>query len=721
MLIRRLIPILLIAAASLCAQQPEEKMLDRYRQVLVANPTEGIAFDRLWKFYAEKGRTSELIDEYRAGGTFASEMVLGHLLWRAGRTDDARAAYEEAAQMNATNPLAPLALAALDAATGRPRESAGWFEKSLPMLAQSDPRLPEVLMQLGAQWIALGDPIKASEAWELMVKANPNDLELRRHLADAYAQNHLPERALQHLQFLDAHSPPAERAQALQQIARIQQGAGNQDAAIAALEKALALTTPANWLRADLQSQLIRLHQRYHRTAELEARWQKYAEENPRDLTGYVQLVDLYERLGDLEHERFWLDRLTQMAPKNPDYRLRLARLLVQMEQPDAALALYDALVKEQPANPDFVFERARLDVQRDATDAARERIAKLLALRKNDESIRAKALEFFEQNRLTDLVEQHLIADAAGGGDDAVLALANFYFNQKREPDAARTLQRLVNAKDSAAKQAAAHYKIAQSFKTQNRLDVAIEEIDKALALQPDSREMLVFKGETLVAHGQQATAQAAFEKAVALSKSAAEEAEADQKLFESFRPVQPEPAELRSPGLLTLSVPAADPMRAPNAPLEKFIAGLERAASQKQTEQAWLRAARWRIWSRDTRAAQQALDRALAANPKSVPAYELQVKLSTMDAPTPAAVFHLMKLAEIDPANRANYRRRAGQLELQAGRVNEALALFDQILKENPGNLDALTDLGLTQQRADRWNDALETWRQIYALSPP
>src|SRR5262249_29420808 len=159
----------------------------------------------------------------------------------------------------------------------------------------------------------------------------------------------------QHLEFLVEHSPPAERAQALQQIARIRQGAGDQDGAIAALEKALALTTPGNWLRADLQSQLIRLHQRYHRTTELEERWQKYAADNPRDLTGCLQLVDLYERLGDLEHERYWLDRLTQMAPKNPDYRLRLARLLVQMEQPDAAIPLYDGLVKEQPANPEYV------------------------------------------------------------------------------------------------------------------------------------------------------------------------------------------------------------------------------------------------------------------------------------------------------------------------------------------------------------------------------
>jgi len=716
--LRRTLALLLLLGAPLAAQQPEEKVLDRYRQVLLANPTEGVALDRLWKAFADKGQTAQLIEEYRQAGTFASEMVLGHLLRRAGQPDEARAAYERAFQLDPKSPLAPIAVGALTAATGKPRESAGWYQKAVLLLTANDPRLPEVLQQLGAQWLALGDLTQASAAWEQMVKANPTDLDLRRNLADTYTQNRVPDRAITHLEFLVENAPPAERAQALQKIARIRQGAGDQDGAIRALERALALTTPGNWLRAELQSQLIRLHQRYHRTEELEARWKKYATDNPRDLTGYLQLVDFYERLGDLEHQRFWLDRLTQLAPKNPEYRLRLARLLVQLEQLDPASALYDALLKEQPGNPEYVFERARIDVQREQTDAARDRIAQLLALRKTDETIRGKALEFYEQNRLTDLAEQHLAADAKTNSEEPILALATFYFTQKREPDALRTLERLVNPKAPAAQQAAAHFKIAQTLKAQSRTEAALTELEKALALDPGSREMLLFQGDTLVAQGQQTAAQEAFAKAVALSKGPVEEAEADQKLFDSFRALRPEPPEPR--GLVVLPVPGLVEMRQANPAVESFVSGLERAATEQPSEQAWLRAARWRVWNREVRPAQDAIARALALNPKSVAAYELAVKLAALDGPTPAAVFHLLKLVEIDPANRVTYQRRAGQLELQAGRVTEALALFAQILTESPGNLEALTDLALTQQRADRWSEALETWRQIYALSP-
>ena len=715
--IRRTLALLLLLGTPLAAQQPEDKMLERYRQVLVANPAEGIALERLWKAYADKGQTTQLIEEYRKGGTFAAEMILGHLLRRAGQPEEARAAYERAASIDPVNPLAPLSLGGLHAADGKSRESAASFQKAIPLLPPNDPRLPEILQQLGAQWLALGDSARASDAWEQMIKANPGDLDLRRNLADTYAQNHLPDRAIGHLEFLVEKAAPAERAVALQKIARIRQGAGDQDGAIKALERALALTTPGNWLRGELQSQLIRLHQRYHRTAELEDRWKKYAAENPRDLTGYLQLVDLYERLGELEHERFWLDRLTQLAPKNPEYRHRLARLLVQLDQLDPAVALYDALIAEQPANADFVFERARIDVQREQTTDARDRIARLLAARKTDETIRGKALEFYEQNRLTELTEQHLAADAAAGSEEAILALANLFFTQQREAEGLQTLQRLVDVKAAPVQQAAAHFKIAQTLKTQSRPETALAELERALTLDPRSREMLLFKGDTLLAQGQQTAAQDAFEKAVALSQGAAQEAEADQKLFDSFRAPRPE-LETRGPGILV--VPGMLEGRPTNPAVEIFVAGLERTANAQPSEEAWLRIARWRVWNREGRVAQQAIDRALALNPKSIPAYELAVKLAALDGPTPAAVFHLMKLVEVDPPNRIGYLRRAGQLELQAGRVSEALGVFEQILQESPGNLDALTDLALTQQRADRWTEALDTWRKAYALSP-
>ena len=709
---RRSLTLSLLLVALLARGEPplSQNVIGRYRQMLENNPGEGTALERLWKAYLDQNQTAVLLDEYKAGGTFASELVLGHLLKKAARHDEALAAFARAAKLDEKNPLAPLAAARLHGELGHPRESAETFERAVALLGADDPRLAETLMQLGSAWLAAGDAAKAAEAWERTVALNPGDLELHRRLADTYAANQLTDRAIRHLDYLDAHAPPAERALALQQLARIQQGAGNQDAAIAALDKALALTAPGNWLRTELGSQLIRLHQRYHRTEELEERWKKFAADNPRDLGACLQLVDLYERLGELEAQRTWLGAAANLAPKNATYRLKLARLLAQMDLPDAAAELYDRLLAEQPANTDYVFERARLDLMRDAAPAARQRIAALLAAKKNDEAVRAKALEFYQQNRLFDLVGERLTADAANGGEEAVTALADFLFAQRRDTEAKRALARLVIAGDPPEKRAAAHFRNAQIFKTQNDLASAAAELAEAVALQPEARDFQFALGELHAARGDFAAAQAAFAKALQFSRTDAGREQADQKLFETFRN-DPSAASAK---------PIVDGLPEARPALDAYLAAMARDAATAENEAGWLRLAGWRLWNRDHKGAMDAVKKALAISPKSIAAHEAMVKLNTAAGPSPMAVFNLMQLAEIDPANRAGYRRRAGQLELQAGRIPAALALFEELAKASPASIEALTDLALTQQRAERWPDALATWRQVYALSP-
>jgi tetratricopeptide (TPR) repeat protein len=707
-------------------EPPSPKVLERYRQMLEKNPAEGTALDRLWKAYLDQNQTAQLLQEYQAGGTFSSELILGHLLKKAARTDEALAAFDRAAQLDAKNPLPLLATARLRTELAQHREAAEAFEKATALLPPEDPRLAETLLQLGSAWLSAGDMARAAEAWERTVALNPADLDLRRRLAETYAQNRLVDRAIGHLEYVEKNAPPAERALALQQIARLQQGAGNQDAAIAALEKALALTAPGNWLRAELGSQLIRLHQRYHRTAELEERWKKFAEANPRDLGACLQLVDLYERLGELEAQRTWLSAAIKLAPKNPEYRQKLARLLTRMDQHDAAVEIYDKLLAEQPTNVDYVFERAKLDLQREAAPAARQRIANLLAAKKNDEAVRAKALEFYQQNRLLDLVEERLTADATAGEEETVLALANFLFTQRRDAEAKKVLQRLIVAKEPPEKRAAAHFRLAQVFKNRNDLTPAEAELTAAVALQPESRELLLALGDLEISRLDFPAAQQAFAKAMQVSRTDAEREQADQKFFDSLRnapageTTEKTPRASAVPWLTSPSgIPGTEALPA-NPALERQFIILEREATAAANEAGWLRLARWRLWNREAKRALDAAEKALAINSKSIATRELLVKVHTLSGPSPLAVINLLRLGEIDPANRASYQRRAGQLELQGGRLGAALGIFETLAKANPGNLEALTDLALTQQRAERWPEALASWRQVYALSP-
>ena len=700
---------------------PSPRIAERYKQMLESNPSQGTALDRLWKIYLDQGKAADLIEEYRSGGTFAREMVLGHLLLKAGQSENAATAFQRAAKLDEKNPLPLLALGRLEDGDGHGIAAAEWYEKASALLSPDDPQTPDTLLRLGAAWLSGGDSVKAAEAWERVTALRPDDLDLRRRLADAYEKNLLPARAIAHLEYIVAHAPPADRAPALQRLALIHQGAGHRDAAIAALEKALALTSPGNWLRPELESQLIRLHQRYHRAPELEQRWKKFAAENPRDLGACLQLIELYERLGDLENQRTWLTTLTQLAPKNAEYKSKLARLLTQMDAPEAAAAIYDELLKEQPANPDFVFERAKIDMLRDAGPAARQRIAALLAGKKNDETVRARALEFYEQYRLTDLVETHLTEDAAGGSEEAITALANFYFSQHLEARAQGALDRMIHPGDTPARQAAARSQIAQIFKSQNDLENAVGEMKEALRLQPEARDYHLGLGELYAARGEYAAAQGEFATVERLSKTPQERTQADQKLFECFHgQAAAAAASGRGRSSLPFPTPGIDSFPESDPALDEYLVKMEEEAARQGTEDGWLRLARWRLWNHDLKGSLAAVNSVLEINSKSTAAYELLVNLNATNGPSPRAVQDLQKLAELDPANRAGYQRRAGQLELQAGHVLEALDIFQNLASASPGNLDALTDLALTQQRAEHWNEALATWRQIYTLSP-
>jgi predicted Zn-dependent protease len=131
MILRRILAGSIVAVCLVAQAEPvNPKIVARYKEMLAARPTEGTALDRLWKIYLDENRTNELIDEYKAGRTFASEMVLGHLLRKVARLEEAAAAFDRAAALDAKSPLPWQALAQLRTEQGQHRAAAEAFERS---------------------------------------------------------------------------------------------------------------------------------------------------------------------------------------------------------------------------------------------------------------------------------------------------------------------------------------------------------------------------------------------------------------------------------------------------------------------------------------------------------------------------------------------------------------------------------------------------------------
>ena len=127
---------LLLLALSAQGQAPSSpKIIERYKQMLSANPAEGTALDRLWKLYADQSQTGKLIEEYQADPTFGGQMILGHLLRRAGRPEEAAAALQKAASLDAKSPLPALALARLETERSHPKEAAAFYEQAVGVVS----------------------------------------------------------------------------------------------------------------------------------------------------------------------------------------------------------------------------------------------------------------------------------------------------------------------------------------------------------------------------------------------------------------------------------------------------------------------------------------------------------------------------------------------------------------------------------------------------------
>lgn len=502
---------------------------------------------------------------------------------------------------------------------------------------------------------------------------------------------------------------PEERIEAWQESAREHEARGEVEMAGAALEAAMELTAPGSWRRGELQARMIRLYQRADRAAELEARWRERAETQPRDRGALLQLIDFYEKTGDLRGQQEWLGKLGALEPGDAGHKLRLARVLALQDDFARAAKLYDEVLAARPEETEAVFERARLEVLERDSRGAMARIEKLLAAKPEDEALRAAALGFFARHRLDVAREKWLHAAAESGDEEAVMALAEFYFSQRKAGAARRALERLVRPDDPPQARAAAMARVAATLKANGETAAALEMMRGSVSTADGWQGRLAL-AELLAAAGDVAGAYAAAERAYELARDDQERKQADRALFQILLAAASKP-----------DPDAAERTGAGSPALQRLVVEIERAALAEPTGAKLLRAARWRSWNRDATRALDLASRAVELEPDSIAAREELLSIASAAAQTKVVAEQLQELIGRDPAHAAEYRRRLAQLRSDSGRLAEALEEFGALAAENPEDIALLVDLATTQQRAGMLGDALKTWRRAYDSSPP
>jgi tetratricopeptide (TPR) repeat protein len=300
----------LVAVASACigwatlAAAQTERVIQRYEQAARANPVDGLPVEKIWEWYRERDQLDAVIGSYRASAPddFAAALIAGHLLKRSGRFDEAATAYEYASRLHPENPLPWRSRADLELARDHKPEAAGALERAIENVSDNDPQKIDWLIELGDLWQKQSEFEKGKRAWMTAAQLAPGNLELRLQLARISEKNHQLDEAVGYYQVVAASGSPYQRAVAFREIARIERGRHQFEAAVSALEQAIQLTAPGNWVRADLQTQLIQMYQEANRGDELEEKWQNMARANARDL-GALQQLEQIGRATSRERE----------------------------------------------------------------------------------------------------------------------------------------------------------------------------------------------------------------------------------------------------------------------------------------------------------------------------------------------------------------------------------------------------------------------------------
>jgi hypothetical protein len=169
-----------------------------------------------------------------------------------------------------------------------------------------------------------------------------------------------------------------------------------------------------------------------------------------------------------------------------------------------------------------------------------------------------------------------------------------------------------------------------------------------------------------------------------VELSSTSAEQQEADQKLFDSLRN-QSKPAPGSS--VAAFLPPPQGGVSGGNAALQDYLLRLTRAVAEQPSAAAWLRLARWQLWNRSARLAQEYVQKALTLEPESIAAREFLVQITEGDLQSQIALEQLAELSEVDPERRLVHRRRADRSFCSAGRMKRRSRPFANSPKRSPG----------------------------------
>ena len=350
------------------------------------------------------------------------------------------------------------------------------------------------------------------------------------------------------------------------------------------------------------------------------------------------------------------------------ELRLALIGQLAAEQKYAEAAAQYEALDRSEPNNPDTLKDWGVL-VMRDANRPLAERKAaasaiwrKLLETKPNDAVTSAQVADMLRQIELVDesLALYRKAAQQAPGNPQYREYLGEYLHQLKRHDEAMAEWSKIVEGPNRNAKNLGRLAEVLSGF---GYVKEAVGPLEEAVKLDDDNFDLRMKLAELF--HRLERFADA--ETQIAVAAGLASKDEEHTAALEAR--VKNDQAAGRMPAR---------------------IAGIRREleGERGKTARGWTELARYLEADAKLPEAVRATDRAVQAEPRSVPAWAMAARLRESAGNLGDAADALRRLAEVDRKNRAEYLTGIARLESRLGRVDAAIKAGRDLLAAAPGN---------------------------------
>ena len=678
----------------------DEKIVERYKQMLERKPKEGSTFDRLYQLYLEGSGLEQMVVDYQTEVATRTEdpnlqLILGHIYKRLGVNTEAILAYRRAVDLASEDYYPHFALGQMYATLRQHEQAIAALTKAANLAAESRSATPD---ELTATYKALGrayfrrDRIdEAIAAWGRIAELDPENIFSRIELADLFREQELYTQAIkQHEAIVQLkRDDPYRVCLSLREIGKIQEEMGEYDAAIQSYDKALALTGQGNWLRKDLHQRIIGIYAHNGDWPGLITFYEGKLAETPNNVELIGLLANAYIENEQTDEGITKYRKGLELAPTDAGLRLNLIAVFRNAERFEEAAAEYEILSESQPDDFGIYRELGELYLQLEDENRARATYQRMIDRDPDNAGTHLILAEIYTGHEwIDDAIAEHEKAIALDLENlDYIEYFGEFYLRRGNREKTAETWNRMVAGDRGIAEN---YGRLAQLFDTKHFRAEAIVASRKAVELASSEYGYREALARRLMENKDYEEALAEYTEAEKLAPNPFFAERMTDRLIEIYR----------RQGVLAEKIDE----------LEELPESFEQ---QKQLAKMFLKLG-------NMTNALEILIQAKGLKPDDVQVNRWLVELYTKSGQRDEAVTVYNYLIEVDAGNAREYYSSIARLHLRAMDFDAATLAAKQAIAHSPRNPEGHQLLAAIDKQRGHHDGAVDSLKQAVRLRP-